>query len=127
MVMTYEYSITVRGYELDSFGHVNNAVYLNYMEQARWEILREKNLRDYFSANGLVLVVVSAELRYMKEATVFDDLTVYTTLAGEPPYLAFMHTIKRSGTGEPVTRGKILTLLVDNERVPHDIPGFFFE
>lgn len=125
--MTYEYSITVRGYELDSFGHVNNAVYLNYMEQARWEILRKKNLYEYFSSSSLVLVVVGAELRYMKEALVFDELTVQTGLASEPPYLVFTHMIKKSNTGEPVARGKIQTLLVDNERVPHDIPAFFFD
>lgn len=30
-------SVQVRGYELDSFGHVNNAVYLQYAETAKWD------------------------------------------------------------------------------------------
>lgn len=32
--------IAVRGYELDSNGHLNRAVYLQYAEHARWECLR---------------------------------------------------------------------------------------
>ena len=31
--MKTRFEFNVRGYELDSFGHVNNAVYLNYLEQ----------------------------------------------------------------------------------------------
>ena len=45
--MEFEYYVTVRGYELDSFGHMNNAVYLNYIEQAQWEILRKSGTFDY--------------------------------------------------------------------------------
>ena len=32
----------VRSYECDSYGHVNNAVYLNYLEFARMSALLEK-------------------------------------------------------------------------------------
>ena len=32
----------VRSYECDSYGHVNNAVYLNYLEFARMSALFEK-------------------------------------------------------------------------------------
>ena len=31
----------VRSYECDSYGHVNNAVYLNYLEFARMSALEE--------------------------------------------------------------------------------------
>ena len=36
-----EIRIGVRTSELDSFGHVNHAVYLNYFEHARFEALKE--------------------------------------------------------------------------------------
>ena len=35
-----EVVIEVRTSELDSFGHVNHAVYLNYFEHARFEALK---------------------------------------------------------------------------------------
>jgi YbgC/YbaW family acyl-CoA thioester hydrolase len=123
--MTYEYNITVRGYELDSFGHVNNAVYLNYFEQARWEILRALDLYGYFEKNRLVLVVAEANVRYSKEAGPFDELTVSTDIVREAPYLVFDQTIRRAKTGDIIARGKINTLLVDDDRIPHDIPDFF--
>ncbi len=41
---------TVTSYELDSFGHVNNAVFLNYLEKARCDFMTLKGLRfdDFF-------------------------------------------------------------------------------
>ena len=45
---TYRCLIQVRGYELDSFGHVNHANYLNYLEHARWRCYAKKELRSPF-------------------------------------------------------------------------------
>ena len=36
---TFEDTIRVRSYELDALGHVNHAVYLNYLEQARYDAM----------------------------------------------------------------------------------------
>lgn len=123
--MSFEYAITVRGYEIDSFGHVNNAVYLNYMEQARWEILRSMDLFDYFRENSLVLVVTDAVLHYSREAKVFDELMINTEIGHEPPYLVFKQLIRHAVTGNVIMRGTIKTLLVDADRIPHDIPEIF--
>ena len=123
----HELTITVRGYELDSFGHVNNAVYLNYCEQARWDILRSLGLFEYFARHSVILVVTEADIRYIKEARVFDELLMATDMAREAPYLVFTHAIRRADTGERITRAVIKTLLVDGERVPHDIPDLFLE
>ena len=40
----FETDIKVRSYELDSFGHVNNANFLNYLEAARGNFLEEYGL-----------------------------------------------------------------------------------
>ncbi|HOT43724.1 MAG TPA: acyl-CoA thioesterase [Spirochaetota bacterium] len=123
--MSFEYPITVRGYEMDSFGHVNNAVYLNYMEQARWEILKKRELFDYFREHGLVLVVTDAMVHYSREAKVFDELVVCTDIERDPPYLVFDQVIRDAASGSVITRGTVKTLLVDSDRIPHDIPDFF--
>lgn len=125
--MTYEYSIRVRGYEMDSFGHVNNAVYLSYLEQARWEILRSRNLFDYFKDSAVFLVVTDADLHYSREIKVFDEIIISTDLKRQPPYLVFRQVIRMAGSGDVVMRGTIRTLLVDRDRIPHDIPDFFLD
>ncbi|MFI9593032.1 acyl-CoA thioesterase [Nonomuraea sp. NPDC052265] len=38
--MTFSVRIAVRGYELDTQGHLNNVVYHQYGDHARWECLR---------------------------------------------------------------------------------------
>jgi YbgC/YbaW family acyl-CoA thioester hydrolase len=125
--MTYESRITVRGYELDSFGHVNNAVYLNYCEHARWEILGKKNLLEFFSTRALILVVVEANIRYIKEAKPFDELLVRTGMERRAPYLVFNHVIGHATADEVIARARIKTVLVDKDSIPHDIPDFFTE
>jgi acyl-CoA thioester hydrolase len=46
MADPFRVRVTVRGYELDTQGHLNQAVYLQYAEHARWEILRAAGLRQ---------------------------------------------------------------------------------
>jgi acyl-CoA thioester hydrolase len=40
--MTFEYELTILEPHLDTFGHVNNAVYLTLFEQARWEAITQR-------------------------------------------------------------------------------------
>jgi YbgC/YbaW family acyl-CoA thioester hydrolase len=35
----HEYSVVIKEHHLDAFGHVNNAVYLELFEEARWDLV----------------------------------------------------------------------------------------
>ncbi|MBN1465472.1 acyl-CoA thioesterase [candidate division KSB1 bacterium] len=73
----FEHRIKVRSYELDSFGHVNNAVYLNYLEEARCEYMEQRGLSfDSFREWQAFAFVVSAEIHYRSPAKYGDVLLV---------------------------------------------------
>ncbi|MDY6800354.1 MAG: thioesterase family protein [Bacteroidota bacterium] len=120
--MKYSYKTNVKGYELDSYGHLNNAVYLNYTEQARWEILNEKNLLHLFFNRGLLLVVTETNIRYKRELKLFDEIEIETTIKFEAPYLIFYHDIKNIESGYSAAKAKVKTLLINAGRIPQDIP-----
>jgi YbgC/YbaW family acyl-CoA thioester hydrolase len=116
------YRLIVRGYELDSYNHVNNAVYLNYLEQARWEIINEKGLLKKARDEQLFLVVVEIKIRFKKEARLFDELLIKTILKKESPYLIFDHSIYNEKTNEIITVAMIKTIFIDKNKIPYDIP-----
>ena len=120
-------SITVRGYELDSYGHVNNAVYLQYLEQARWVFMKDKNLLDRIHDEDLFLVVTETHIRYIREATLFDELTVETSMKPEKPYLVFRQRILEEKTVIVLSRATVTTIFVNRQRMPLDIPPFVLQ
>ena len=70
-------TVRVRSYELDSFGHVNNAVYLNYLEEARSEFLKQVGLSFHdFARLGVHLVIVEAHVRYLASAVYGDEIEI---------------------------------------------------
>jgi acyl-CoA thioester hydrolase len=77
--MKCECSLTVRTYECDSYGHVNNANYLNYLEFARYEFLRSVGF-DYpaLIKAGYGVYVARVEIDYRKSAFVDDTLIIHT-------------------------------------------------
>jgi acyl-CoA thioester hydrolase len=117
----YDYQLTVRGYELDSYHHVNHAVYLNYMEQARWEIMRDAGLLDELQKTGKKLVVIKLNVRYIREIQLFDKVVVTTQVKKEAPYLVFYHLIKKNNSVR-VARAVVKTVLLDDANTPLDIP-----
>jgi YbgC/YbaW family acyl-CoA thioester hydrolase len=115
-------SIIVRGYELDSYGHVNNAVYLQYLEQARWVFIKDLGILDDMSTEELLLVVIETNIRYLKEANLFDELVIESTVKQEKPYLVFKQKIYNQKEGAVVSRAIVKTIFVNKEKMALDIP-----
>jgi YbgC/YbaW family acyl-CoA thioester hydrolase len=78
----FESRFRVRSYELDSFGHLNHAVYLNYFEQARFDALAEGGFPlSQLAARGWGVHVVRVEVDYRREALLGQQMLVRTHLA----------------------------------------------
>lgn len=67
----------MRDYECDMQGHVNNAVYLNYLEHCRHEYLKAFGL-DFSKLvkNGNHLVVIRAEVDYKRSLQSGDHFMI---------------------------------------------------
>jgi acyl-CoA thioester hydrolase len=74
-----ETHIVVRVSELDSFGHVNHAVYLNYLEHARFHALQEAGFSwALLRERRCSIFVVRIEVDYLCEARRDDELLILT-------------------------------------------------
>ena len=78
--MTHTARVPVRWGDLDSLGHLNNAVYLTLCEQARIEMLDGLGVADWDDA-GPVLAGVSLQFR---RPVLYPATAVVRTTLGEP-------------------------------------------
>jgi acyl-CoA thioester hydrolase len=77
MVTPFRVRVTVRGYELDTQGHLNQAVYLQYAEHARWEILRAAGVgQQRLIESGVGPVALEVTLRFRAELRGADEVDV---------------------------------------------------
>lgn len=70
--------VEARSYELDPYGHVNNSVFVNWLEHGRLCWLRDRGM-TYTSIpeqHGVHVVVVSIRLDYRAEIGLGDRLVV---------------------------------------------------
>jgi len=64
----FEQSIVIREGHLDTFGHVNNARYLEIFEQARWDLITDQGFGlDYVQSSGTGPVILEINLRFLRE------------------------------------------------------------
>ncbi len=77
--VTHRFPIRVRFYELDPYSHVNHAVYVQYFEAARIELLRESGLTlQGMMDDGVMIVVTDIATRFIRSAEADDELVVET-------------------------------------------------
>ncbi|MER5195173.1 acyl-CoA thioesterase [Streptomyces sp. NPDC002755] len=69
--------ITVRGYETDVQGHLNQSVYINYAEHARWALLQAAGITQAgLRAKGVGPVALETTIRYRRELLAGDEVDV---------------------------------------------------
>ncbi|MFJ7076828.1 acyl-CoA thioesterase [Streptomyces sp. NPDC098781] len=73
----YSVRVTVRGYETDVQGHVNQSVYLNYAEHARWSLLQAAGIgQRNLIGKGVGPVALETTIRYKRELLAGDEVDV---------------------------------------------------
>jgi acyl-CoA thioester hydrolase len=71
-------TVEARSYELDPYGHLNNAVFVNWLEHGRSAFLRERG-SDWSSLPGefgVRVVVVRQDVSYRGEVRLHDRLVI---------------------------------------------------
>lgn len=92
--------IKVRGYHLDVYQHVNNARYLEFLEEARWDGLESSAGFQWMSAHHIAFVVVNININYRHPAVLGDLLTVTSKvqqLNGKSGVLSQVVTLEPEG------------------------------
>ena len=119
--------IRVRGYEMDSFGHVNHATYLSYLEQARWDALEEGGFTsEYLRNHGWGIHVVRAEVDYLKPCRQGQLLRIFSRaerLRGTS--MLFSHEIHRAADqqgADPAVRATVTLVWIGTDGRPMRIP-----
>ncbi|WP_336113822.1 acyl-CoA thioesterase [Streptomyces sp. PTD9-10] len=77
MAEPYSVRVTVRGYETDVQGHLNQAVYINYAEHARWSLLQAAGITQAgLVGRGVGPVALETTIRYKRELLAGDEVDV---------------------------------------------------
>ena len=106
--------IRVRGYHLDVYGHVNNARYLEFLEEARWDLFERHVDQERWQALGLAFFVANISINYRRPASFGDILEIRTGLERFGNKSAtFSQQIFLEGTDTRIADAEITFVLAD--------------
>jgi acyl-CoA thioester hydrolase len=122
----FEIEMSVRDYECDIQGVVNNSVYQNYLEHARHEYLKSIGI-DFkeYADKGINLTVTRAELDYKYPLTSGDKFVVTIKLQKESKVrFAFYQDILLMPDRKIAIKGKTIGVVLNAKGRPY-IPEEF--
>jgi thioesterase-3 len=73
--MGFTTELKVRGFHIDVFGHMNNARYLELMEEARWQYVEATQFGGYLKAHNWGFAVVNINISYKRPAFAGNIIT----------------------------------------------------
>lgn len=128
----YTRRFRVRHYELDSFGHVNNAVYVNYMQEAAIEASADAGFGpEWYAEHGTCWVIRKLSIRYLFPAHYNDALEVKTWISEvRRATCTREYEITRASDGARIARAQVQWAYLDSHtgrlsRLPSEIAERF--
>jgi acyl-CoA thioester hydrolase len=129
----YKHKITVkvRFNEVDMLGVCNNAVYINYFEQARLDYFKNIGLipHDGLFSDGRLFYVVRNEINYSNPAKFDDELEIYSRISLiKNSSFKFEHLIIKRKSKLEVANGSGIIVQVDPKTMKSlELPQNFYE
>ena len=128
MTGAFSYRFRVRYGELDSFGHLNNAVCVKYMQEAAIQSSTDAGYSlSWYEERGVAWVIRKLEIRYYLQVRYGEELEVTTWISAlNRSTCSRDYNIIRTSDGARVTRGRSLWVYIDSKsgrplRLPEQI------
>ena len=104
-------------HETDAFGHTNNVTFFQYLESARFELLKEIHLFDPRDIHSCNYILAHAECDYKKISRYDDVLVIYSRVAeiGKSSF-RIEHLMINERTGDLVATGKVVLVSFHHKR-----------
>jgi thioesterase-3 len=113
--MEYRTEIKIRGYHADFYGHVNNARYLEFLEEDRWAHLDSKIDLPKWATKGLIFLVVNINVNYRRPVAVGETIVVGTKLEKIGDKSAVFKQEIRLKDSEIVAADALITFVIMDE------------
>ena len=115
--MIHTIEIKIRGYHLDLFGHVNNARYLEFLEEARWAAFEKSVDLEQMARRGWAFTVVNININYRRPALMNDQLRIETRVSEWRRRSAVVRQeVINSHSGETVADADVTFVIFDTEK-----------
>jgi len=107
-------NIIIQGFHIDRYGHVNNARYLEFFEQARWQYIEEHLNPQIPEKKNWQFTVVEINIKYKKPLFFKDEIVIETRIE-EVSYVKthMSQKIYLKKDYELATLGKVSFIIVD--------------
>jgi YbgC/YbaW family acyl-CoA thioester hydrolase len=77
--MKHSYNVIIKEFHLDTFGHVNNAVYLQLFEEARWEVITKNGYGlEQVMVHKKGPVILDVHLQFLQEINLREQVVIET-------------------------------------------------
>lgn len=112
--MSHVITIKVRGYHLDLYRHVNNARYLEFLEEARWSFLEQQGDLQSLEQRGYGFAVVNINISYRRPAYMGEILEIRSSLKSIGKRSAVMHqSVTLQATQTVVAEADVTFVIVE--------------
>jgi acyl-CoA thioester hydrolase len=113
----YRWDATVRDYEIDSQGIVNNATYVNYLEQARANYVRSLGIDfDEYEKAGYLFVVAALNIQYRAPLKATHEFYVTAKIAHyDEKYMSVEQEIRLKETNKLVAKSLVSIACMNRE------------
>ena len=104
-------------YETDAFGHTNNVTFFQYMESARFELMKELRLFDPANILSCNFILAHAECDYRQISRYNDTLVIYSRVSRiKTSSFTIENLIVNEKTGNVVAKGKVVLVSFNHKK-----------
>ncbi len=115
-IKKFYYEVTIKEQHLDTFGHVNNAVYLQLLEEARWEFITENGygLKEIQSLKKGP-VILDTNIKFIREIKLREKIIIETFCTELKPKIIKIKHFIRNIENQTCTEAEFIMAFMDLE------------
>ncbi|XP_071735612.1 acyl-acyl carrier protein thioesterase ATL3, chloroplastic-like [Rutidosis leptorrhynchoides] len=120
----HDIELSVRDYELDQYGVVNNAVFVNYCQHGRHQLMEKIGINiDTIAKSGNAVALSDLFIKYLAPLRIGDKFTLRMRISDmSAARIYFEHLIFKVPNEEPILEAQATVVWLDKNYRPVRIP-----